>query len=102
MTVDVENRPVLLSLDGHGFYVLRYTAVPEPDKARITFELVDPETAGGASVEVLADPKLLSDLNNYNSSEAEGKVFLVWVDSDRGEVAWQIRNSPSPPNPGKI
>ena len=93
MTVDQHQRPVLLSLDGHGFYVLRYTAVPEPDKARINFELVDPETAGGASVEVLADPKLIQELNKFNSSSVTGKVFLVWVDSTKGEVAWQVRKA---------
>ncbi len=82
-----------MSLDGRGFYVLRYTAVPEPDKTRINFELVDPETAGGASVEVLADPKLIQDLNKYNSSEVTGRVFLVWVDSANGEVAWQVRRA---------
>lgn len=82
-----------MSLDGRGFYVLRYTAVPEPDKTRINFELVDPETAGGASVEVLADPKLIQDLNKYNSSEVTGRVFLVWVDSANGEVAWQVRKT---------
>ena len=93
MTVDQHQRPVLLSLDGHGFYVLRYTAVPEHDKARINFELVDPETAGGASVEVLADPKLIQELNKFNSSSVTGKVFLVWVDSTKGEVAWQVRKA---------
>jgi len=93
LTVDQHQRPVLLSLDGHGFYVLRYTAVPEPDKARINFELVDPETAGGASVEVLADPKLIQELNKFNSSSVTGKVFLVWVDSTKGEVAWQVRKA---------
>lgn len=93
MTVDQHQRPVLLSLDGHGFYVLRYTAVPEPDKARINFELVDPETAGGASVEVLADPKLIQELNKFNSSSVTGRVFLVWVDSTKGEVAWQVRKA---------
>ena len=93
MTVDQHQRPVLLSLDGHGFYVLRYTAVPEPDKARINFELVDPETAGGASVEVLADPKLIQDLNKFNSSNMTDRVFLVWVDSTKGEVAWQVRKA---------
>ncbi len=93
MTVDQYQRPVLLSLDGHGFYVLRYTAVPEPDKARINFELVDPETAGGASVEVLADPKLIQELNKFNSSSVTGRVFLVWVDSTKGEVAWQVRKA---------
>jgi len=76
LTVDQHQRPVLLSLDGHGFYVLRYTAVPEPDRTRINFELVDPETAGGASVEVLADPKLIQDLNKFNSSNVTGRVFL--------------------------
>ncbi len=93
MTVDQHQRPVLLSLDGHGFYVLCYTAVPEPDKARINFELVDPETAGGASVEVLADPKLIQELNKFNSSSVTGRVFLVWVDSTKGEVAWQVRKA---------
>jgi len=93
LTVDQYQRPVLLSLDWHGFYVLRYTAVPEHDKARINFELVDPETAGGASVEVLADPKLIQELNKFNSSSVTGRVFLVWVDSTKGEVAWQVRKA---------
>ena len=95
MTLDIKDRPVLLSLDGRGYYVIRYNAIPEPDRARINFELVDPETAGGASVEVLADPKLVEDLNRFNSSEDAGKVFLVWVDSVKGEVAWQVRKSPA-------
>ncbi|HZD13265.1 MAG TPA: hypothetical protein VE177_07090 [Candidatus Binatus sp.] len=93
MSVDMENQPVLLSLDGHGFYVLRYTALPEHDRARITFELVDPETAGGASVEVLADPKLLEDLNKFQSTTTAGKIFLIWMESERGEVSWQVRNA---------
>ncbi len=94
MTVDMKERPVLLSLDGRGYYVIRYQAVPEPDKARINFELVDPETAGGASVEVLADPKLLQALNQFNSTQGTGKAFLVWVDSVNGEVSWQVRKNP--------
>lgn len=89
-------RPVLLSLDGHGYYVIRYNAVPEPDRARINFELVDPETAGGASVEVLAEPKLVEDLNRFNAASEPCKVFLVWVDSVKGEVAWQVQKNPEP------
>lgn len=93
MTVDMQQRPVLLSLDGHGYYVIRYNAIPEPDRARINFELVDPETAGGASVEILADPKLVEDLNKYNNSNETGRAFLVWVDSANGQVSWQVRKN---------
>src|SRR5215831_16257476 len=93
MTVDMQQRPVLLSLDGHGYYVIRYNAIPEPDRARINFELVDPETAGGASVEILADPKLVEDLNKYNNSSETGRAFLVWVDSANGQVSWQVRKN---------
>ncbi len=93
MTVDMQQRPVLLSLDGHGYYVIRYNAIPEPDRARINFELVDPETAGGASVEILADPKLVEDLNKYNNSNEAGRAFLVWVDSANGQVSWQVRKN---------
>jgi len=93
MTVDMQQRPVLLSLDGHGYYVIRFNAIPEPDRARINFELVDPETAGGASVEILADPKLVEDLNKYNNSSETGRAFLVWVDSANGQVSWQVRKN---------
>ena len=90
----MKDRPVLLSLDGHGYYVIRYNAIPEPEKARINFELVDPETAGGASVEVLADKKLVEAMNEFTSSKIADRIFLVWVDSVKGEVAWPIRKNP--------
>ena len=93
MTVNPNEKPVLLSLDGRGFYVLRYSAVPEQNMTRISFELVDPNTGEGASAQALVDPKLIQDLNSYNSGPATSKAFLIWIDTIEGEVRWQIRQT---------
>ena len=79
MTVDQASKPVLLSLDGRGFYVLHYSAIPEESLTRISFELVD--------------PKLIEDLNQFNSSIPEGRAFLIWIDTSKGEVSWQVRKT---------
>ena len=91
MTINAQERPVLLSLDGRGFYVLRYSAIPEANLTRISFELVDPNTGEGGSAEAVVDPKLVEDLNSYNSGTAAGKAFLIWIDTGKGEVKWQLR-----------
>jgi len=93
LTVDQASKPVLLSLDGRGFYVLHYSAIPEESLTRISFELVDPNTGEGASADALVDPKLIEDLNQFNSSIPEGRVFLIWIDTSKGEVSWQIRKT---------
>lgn len=93
MTVDQASRAVLLSLDGRGFYVLHYSAVPEERLTRISFELVDPNTGEGATADALVDPKLIEDLNQFNSSTPAGRVFLIWIDTSKGEVSWQIRKA---------
>ena len=93
MTVDQASKPVLLSLDGRGFYVLHYSAIPEESLTRISFELVDPNTGEGATADALVDPKLIEDLNGFNSSIPEGRVFLIWIDTSKGEVSWQIRKT---------
>lgn len=95
MTINPEQRPVLLSLDGRGFYVLRYSAIPERELTRISFELVDPNTGEGGSAEALVDPRLVEDLNAYNSGQANGKAFLIWIDTGKGEVSWQLRKTGS-------
>jgi hypothetical protein len=82
---------VLLSLDGRGFYVLRYSAIPEEKLTRINFELVDPNTGEGATAEALVDPKLIEDLNSFNTGPTAGKAFLIWIDNTKGEVSWQLR-----------
>ena len=91
MTLNPQEKPVLLSLDGRGFYVLHYDAIPETNHTRINFELVDPNTGEGASATALVDPKLIQDLNNYNSKPQEGRAFLIWIDTAKGEVSWQLR-----------
>ena len=93
MTVDQASNPVLLSLDGRGFYVLHYSAIPEESLTRISFELVDPNTGEGATADAVVDPKLIEDLNQFNSSIPEGRVFLIWIDTSKGEVSWQIRKT---------
>lgn len=93
MTVDQTSKPVLLSLDGRGFYVLHYSAIPEESLTRISFELVDPNTGEGATADALVDPKLIEDLNQFNSSIPEGRAFLIWIDTSKGEVSWQIRKT---------
>ncbi len=94
MTLNPQEKPVLLSLNGRGFYVLHYTAIPETNLTRISFELVDPNTGEGATADALVDPKLIQDLNNYNTKPATGKAFLIWIDTDKGEVSWQLRTTP--------
>ncbi len=91
MTLNPQEKPVLLSLDGRGFYVLHYDAIPEANHTRINFELVDPNTGEGASATALVDPKLITDLNNYNSKPPENRAFLIWIDTAKGEVSWQLR-----------
>ncbi len=82
---------MLLSLDNRGFYVLRYSAIPEEKLTRISFELVDPNTGEGATTDALVDPRLIEDLNNFNTSKPAGKAFLIWIDTSKGEVSWQTR-----------
>ncbi|HEV2120139.1 MAG TPA: hypothetical protein VGS11_08570 [Candidatus Bathyarchaeia archaeon] len=96
MTIDPAEKPVLLSLDGRGFHVLRYSAIPEEGMTRLSFELVDPNTGEGASAEALVDPKLVADLNSYRSQRPTGRAFLIWIDTVKGEVTWQLRNIPAP------
>lgn len=91
MSLDPNEKPVLLSLDGRGFYVLRYSAIPEERLTRISFELVDPNTGEGATAEALVDPKLIENLNSFKSGPATGKAFLIWIDNTKGEVSWQLR-----------
>jgi len=67
---------VLLSLDGRGFYVLRYTALPEDQFSRVTFELVDPNTGEGGSAEALVDPRLVQALNEYISQSVSGLSLI--------------------------
>lgn len=93
MTVDQATKPVLLSLDGRGFYVLHYSAIPEESLTRISFELVDPNTGEGATADAVVDPKLIEDLNQFNSSIPEGRAFLIWIDTSKGEVSWQVRKT---------
>ena len=93
MTVDQASKPVLLSLDGRGFYVLHYSAIPEESLTRISFELVDPNTGEGATADAVVDPKLIEDLNQFNSSIPEGRAFLIWIDTSKGEVSWQVRKT---------
>ncbi len=96
MTVNHQEKPVLLSLDGRGFYVLHYNAIPEQKQTRITFDLVDPNTGEGATTDALVDPKLIQDLNNYNTRPATGKAFLIWINTSKQEVAWQQRKIENP------
>ncbi len=91
LTINHQEKPVLLSLDGRGFYVLHYNAIPEQKQTRITFDLVDPNTGEGATTDALVDPKLIQDLNSYNTGPATGKAFLIWIDTTKQEVAWQQR-----------
>jgi hypothetical protein len=96
LTIDPKERPVLLSLDGRGFYVLRYTALPEDQFSRVTFELVDPNTGEGGSAEALVDPKLVQALNDYNAQTVPGRAFLIWINTSRNEVSWQLRKKVDP------
>ena len=91
MTVNPEERPVLLSLDGRGFYVIHYSAIPEKQLTRIKFDLADPNTGEGGSAEALVDPKLLDALNAHNRGQTKDQAFLIWIDTQKGEVRWQKR-----------
>jgi hypothetical protein len=91
LTLNPQEKPVLLSLDGRGFYVLHYTGIPEANQTRIHFELVDPNTGEGASTEALVDPRLMPALNKYNSNPPVDQAFLIWIDTVKGEVSWQLR-----------
>ena len=93
MTIRSDERPVLLSLDGRGFYVLHYSAIPEKELTRISFDLVDPNTGEGGSAEALVDPRLLEDLNSYNLGTAKGQAFLIWIETASNEVRWQLRKN---------
>ena len=100
MTIKADERQVLLSLDGRGFYVLHYSAIPEEDLTRINFDLVDPNTGEGGSAEALVDPKLLKDLNSYNTGTAKGQAFLIWINTSGHEVRWQLRKTVKTEIPG--
>jgi hypothetical protein len=63
---------------------------------RLSFELVDPNTGEGASAEAVVDPKLIEDLNSYRSQGPPGRAFLIWIDTVKGEVSWQLRKIPDP------
>lgn len=83
----------MLSLDGRGFYVLHYSAIPQEGLTRISFNLVDPNTGEGGSAEALVDPRLLEDLNLYNLGTAKGQAFLIWIETASNEVRWQLRKN---------
>jgi hypothetical protein len=91
LTVNTEEKPVLLSLDGRGFYVLHYTAIPENELTRIRFDLVDPNTGEGGSAEAVVDPRLIEALNTHNRREEKGRALLIWIDTRNNEVRWQLR-----------
>jgi hypothetical protein len=93
LTIKTDERPVLLSLNGRGFYVLHYSATPEQELSRINFDLVDPNTGEGGSAEALVDPKLLQDLNSYTLGTSKGQAFLIWIDTSSNEVRWQLRKN---------
>jgi len=84
---------VLLSINGRGFYVLHYSAIPEQGLTRISFDLVDPSTGEGGSADAIVDPKLLEDLNSYNLGTVKGQAFLIWIDTSSNEVRWQLRKN---------
>jgi len=82
-----------LSINGRGFYVLHYSAIPEQGLTRINFDLVDPNTGEGGSADAIVDPKLLEDLNSYNLGTVRGQAFLIWIDTSSNEVRWQLRKN---------
>jgi hypothetical protein len=96
LSFDPNLNPVLLSLNNRGFYVLRYNAIPEQTLARVNFELVDPNTGEGGSAEALVDTRLVEALNNHNMKRPSGKALLIWIDTTKGEVSWQLRAWQSP------
>jgi hypothetical protein len=73
--------------------VLHYSAIPEQGLTRISFDLVDPNTGEGGSADAIVDPKLLEDLNSYNSGTVKGQAFLIWIDTSSNEVQWQLRKT---------
>ena len=73
--------------------MLHYSAIPQEGLTRISFDLVDPNTGEGGSAEALVDPRLLEDLNSYNLGTSSGQAFLIWIDTSRSEVRWQLRKS---------
>ncbi|MBO0887939.1 hypothetical protein J2P12_02450 [Candidatus Bathyarchaeota archaeon] len=91
MTVNPEEKPVLLSLDGRGFYVIHYSAIPENELTRIRFDLADPNTGEGGSAEAVVDPRLVEALNAHNHGKDEGRALLIWIDTQHNEVRWQLR-----------
>src|SRR5207245_2473149 len=91
VTIKADERPVLLSLNGRGFYVLHYSAIPEEGLTRISFDLVHPNTSEGGSAEALVDQKLLEDLNSYNLATNKRQAILIWIDTSNNEVRWQLR-----------
>jgi hypothetical protein len=93
LTIKSDERPVLLSINGRGFYVLHYSAIPEHRLTRISFDLVDPNTGEGGSADAVVDPKLLEDLNSYNLGTAKGQAFLIWIETSSNEVRWQLRKN---------
>jgi len=93
LTIKTEERPVLLSINGRGFYVLHYSAIPEEALTRISFDLVDPNTGEGGSADAIVDPKLLEDLNSYNLGTVKGQAFLIWINTSSNEVRWQLRKN---------
>jgi len=82
-----------LSINGRGFYVLHYSAIPEQGLTRISFDLVDPNTGEGGSADAIVEPKLLEDLNSYNLGTVKGQAFLIWIDTSSNEVRWQLRKT---------
>ena len=82
-----------MSINGRGFYVLHYSAIPEQGLTRISFDLVDPNTGEGGSADAIVEPKLLEDLNSYNLGTVKGQAFLIWIDTSSNEVRWQLRKT---------
>ena len=72
LTVNAEEKPVLLSLDGRGFYVIHYSAIPENEFTRIRFDLADPNTGEGGSAEAVVDPRLVEALNSHGQDMTRG------------------------------
>src|SRR5438094_593658 len=70
--------------------------IPEESMTRLSFELVDPNSGEGASAEAVVERKLIEDLNSYRSQGSTGKAFLIWIDTEKGEVSWQLRKIPDP------
>ena len=81
----------MLSLDGRGFYVIHYSAIPENEYTRIRFDLADPNTGEGGSAEAVVDPRLVEALNAHNRAGDAGRALLIWIDTRNNEVRWQLR-----------